>query len=48
MKKKKADPLTLALYAVIVFAVLYVSVALGAAMDLSVDDKGVLDFTLLM
>lgn len=48
MKKKKADPLTLILYAIIVFAVLYVSAALGAAMDLSVDDKGVLDFTLLM
>ena len=48
MKKKKADPLTLVLYAVIVFAVLYVSAALGAAMDLSVDDKGVLDFSLLM
>ncbi len=48
MKKKKADPLTLVLYAVIVFAVLYVSAALGAAMDLSVDDEGVLDFSLLM
>lgn len=48
MKKKKADPLTLVLYGIIVFAVLYVSAALGAAMDLSVDDKGVLDFTLLM
>lgn len=33
---------------IIVFAVLYVSAALGAAMDLSVDDEGVLDFTLLM
>ena len=36
------------LYVIIVFAVLYVSAALGAAMDLSVDDEGVLDFTLLM
>lgn len=48
MKKKKPDILTIILYAVIVFAVLYVSAALGAAMDLSVDDEGVLDFSLLM
>ena len=48
MKKKKLDPLSIALYVIIVFAVLYVSAALGAAMDLSVDDKGVLDFTALM
>ena len=40
--------LTILLYAIIVFAVLYVSAGLGAAMDLSVDDEGVLDFTLLM
>lgn len=40
--------LTILLYAIIVFAVLYVSAALGAAMDLSVDDEGVIDFTLLM
>lgn len=48
MKKKKIDPLNIALYAMIVFAVLYVSAALGAAMDLSVDERGVLDFTALM
>lgn len=48
MKKKKSDPLTLVLYAIIVFAVLYVSAALGAAMDLSVNDKGVLDCNHLM
>lgn len=48
MKKKKIDPLSIALYAMIVLAVLYVSAALGAAMDLSVDDEGVLDFTALM
>lgn len=48
MKKKKPDMLTILLYAIIVFAVLYVSAALGAAMDLSVDDEGVLDFNLLM
>ncbi len=48
MKKKKHDFLTIALYAIIVFAVLYVSAALGAAMDLSVDDEGVLNFALLM
>lgn len=40
--------LTILLYVIIVFAVLYVSAALGAAMDLSVDDKGVLDFNKLM
>lgn len=40
--------LTILLYAIIVFAVLYVSAGLGAAMDLSVDDEGVLDFNLLM
>ena len=40
--------LTILLYAIIVFAVLYVSACLGAAMDLSVDDEGVLDFNVLM
>ena len=39
---------TILLYAIIVFAVLYVSAGLGAAMDLSVDDEGVLDFNVLM
>ena len=48
MKKKKPDMLTILLYAIIVFAVLYVSACLGAAMDLSVDDEGVLDFNVLM
>lgn len=48
MKKKKPDMLTILLYVIIVFAVLYVSAALGAAMDLSVDDEGVLDFNLLI
>ena len=48
MKKKKPDMLTILLYAIIVFAVLYVSASLGAAMDLSVDDEGVLDFNVLM
>ena len=48
MKKKKPDLLTILLYVIIVFAVLYVSAALGAAKDLSVDDEGVLDFSLLM
>ena len=48
MKKKKPDMLTILLYAIIVFAVLYVSAGLGAAMDLSVDDEGVLDFNVLM
>lgn len=40
--------LTILLYTIIVFAVLYVSAGLGAAMDLSVDDEGVLDFNVLM
>ena len=40
--------LTILLYAIIVFAVLYVSAGLGAAMDFSVDDEGVLNFNLLM
>ena len=44
MKKKKPDLLTILLYVIIVFAVLYVS----AALDLSIDDEGVLDFSLLM
>ncbi len=48
MKKKKPDLLTIMLYVIIVVAVLYVSAALGAAMDLSADDEGVIDFTLLM
>ncbi len=48
MKKKKPDMLTILLYVIIVFAVLYVSAGLGAAMDLSVDDEGVLDFNILM
>lgn len=48
MKKKKPDMFTILLYAIIVFAVLYVSAGLGAAMDLSVDDDGVLDFNVLM
>lgn len=46
--EKGYDLLTILLYVIIVFAVLYVSAALGAAMDLSVDDEGVLDFSLLM
>jgi len=48
LKKKKPDMLTILLYAIIIFAVLYVSAGLGAAMDLSVDDDGVLDFNVLM
>lgn len=48
MKKKKLDPLNIALYGIIVLAILYVSAALGAALDLSVNDRGVLDLTLIM
>ncbi len=46
--KKKIDPLSIGLYALIVFAVLYVSAALGAAMDLSLTEDGTLDFSALM
>ena len=48
MKKKKLDPLSIALYAIIVFAVLYVSAALGAAMDLSANGNGTLNFNALL
>ena len=49
MKKKKIDPLTITLYAIIVVAVLYVSAALGTAMDLSQKpDSKALDFNVLM
>lgn len=48
MKKKKPDMLTIVLYGAIVFAILYASAALGAAMDLSVNENGKIDFTLLM
>lgn len=48
MKKKKIDPLNIAIYGMIVFAILYVSAALGAAMDLSVNERGALDLTALM
>lgn len=48
MKKKKPDMLTIVLYGAIVFAILYASAALGAAMDLSVNEDGAMDFTLLM
>lgn len=48
MKKKNPDLLTILLYAVIVFAILYVSAALGAAMDLSLNEDGTMDFSLLM
>lgn len=48
MKKKKPDMLTIVLYGAIVFAILYASAALGAAMDLSVNEDGAMDFSLLM
>ena len=49
MNKKKLDPLSIALYAMLAFAVLYVSAALGTAMDISLDpETGVLDFNSLM
>ena len=46
-EKKKLDPLSIGLYALIIFAVLYVSAALGAAMDLSVDNRVTLYMYLL-
>lgn len=42
--KKKIDPLTIAIYAIIVLVVLYASAALGAALQLSLKDNGEIDF----
>ncbi len=44
-KKKKPDALTIAIYAVIVIAILYVAAGLGAALDLSKNDEGEIDFS---
>lgn len=43
--KKKPDALTIAIYGVIVAAILYLAAGLGAALDLSVDDAGKLEFS---
>ncbi|MBR5089600.1 MAG: hypothetical protein IK093_09230, partial [Ruminiclostridium sp.] len=48
MKKKKADPLMIAIYAMLVIVALYMAAALGTAMDLSVDDNGKLNFNVFM
>ena len=45
MKKKKLDPLSIALIAVLVLAALYVAAGFGAALDLSKTDKGEIDFS---
>ena len=45
MKKKKLDPITIAIYAIIVFAALYIAAGFGAALDLSKTDKGEIDFS---
>ena len=47
MKKKKADPLTLVIYGVIVLFILYFAAALGTAVDLSLSDDGSIDFSKL-
>ncbi len=44
MKKKKLDPLSIALIAVLVLAALYVAAGFGAALDISKTDKGEIDF----
>lgn len=43
-RKKKPDLLTIAIYAAIVIALLYLSAGLGAALDLSKDESGALNF----
>ena len=45
MKKKKLDPLSIALIAVLVLAALYVAAGFGAALDLSKTEKGEIDFS---
>ncbi len=44
-RKKKPDALTITIYAVIVIALLYVAAGLGAAMDLTKDDNGKIEFS---
>lgn len=44
-RKKKPDVLTITIYAVIVIAILYIAAGLGAALDLSKDESGTLNFT---
>lgn len=44
-KKKKPDALTIIIYAVIVITVLYVAAGLGAALDMSRQDGGEMDFS---
>lgn len=44
-RKKKPDALTITIYAVIVIAILYIAAGLGAAIDLSKDEKGALNFS---
>lgn len=45
MKKKKLDPLSIALIAVLVLAALYVAAGFGAALDISKTEKGEIDFS---
>lgn len=44
-KRKKPDLLTVIIYSVIVIAVLYVAAGLGAALDITKDDNGKIDFS---
>ena len=48
MKRKKTDPLMLAIYGIIALVILYVAAGFGTAMDLSLTESGELDFSLLM
>lgn len=42
--KKKQDPLMLLIYGIILVFVLYFAAGLGTAMDISVNEKGAMDF----
>ena len=44
---KKADFITISIYSVLAAAVIYVSAALGACVDLATNDEGKVDFDLL-
>lgn len=48
MDKKKTSPLTIAIYAVCIIAVLYCTAALGVSMDMNLREDGSLDFSGVM
>ena len=45
MRKKKLDPLSIAIYSVIILAALYIAAGFGTALDLSKTEKGEIDFS---